>query len=151
MAALLRLLNDICTNHIHDKGICDLKHTFLHALLTACIRLKELEDTEEETNDEEEETDNEDEDEEEEALDNLVEYFQKKAWLSQDTNIYLHSSNDLKSLQVHIFMYSEFISSFLCFANALGQCFVSSTSMCYLSKCAMNLSPISPIYMKCYS
>ena len=91
------------------------------------------------------------EDEEEEALDNLVEYFQKKAWLSQDTNIYLHSSNDLKSLQVHIFMYSEFISSFLCFANALGQCFVSSTSMCYLSKCAMNLSPISPIYMKCYS
>ena len=42
------------------------------------------------------------EDEEEEALDNLTEYFQKKAWLSQDTNIYLHWSNDLKSLQVHI-------------------------------------------------
>jgi hypothetical protein len=40
------------------------------------------------------------EDEEEEALDKLVDYFQRKAWLSQDTNIYFHLSHDNKSVQV---------------------------------------------------
>ena len=41
------------------------------------------------------------EDEEEESLYKLVDYFQKKAWLSQDTNIYFHFSQDLKSAQVN--------------------------------------------------
>nr|QDF63002.1 chalcone isomerase [Lindsaea orbiculata] len=46
------------------------------------------------------------EDEEEEALDNLVEFFQKKAWLSQGSIIFLHWHSQ-KHLEVSVSMEGE--------------------------------------------
>jgi hypothetical protein len=62
-------LSDVCGNHIDDRAICGLKHTFLHSLLTACIRLQQLEGTDEDDDNGEGQTDNEEEEEEEEETD----------------------------------------------------------------------------------
>eukprot|EP00250_Pteridium_aquilinum_P033256 c5372_g1_i1 orf=217-3513(+) len=80
VAVLLRMLEDLCnTNLIYDPRTRDLRHKSYLSLLTASIRLKELQDAEEESNDgdgtdsEEDEVDDTDEEDDESEDDEKLE------------------------------------------------------------------------------
>lgn len=96
VAALLRMLEELCnTSLTHDQRMCELKHKCFQSLLIASIRLKELQDAEEESKDgegnidseededdddpDEEDDDSEDDEKLEETEDQFLERYAQKA------------------------------------------------------------------------